>query len=212
MSAQIAAWGGVKRPGSTEDGKDVDDKLYIAQWLLTPYGWTSSSLGLNAIAVLPTNPALRQLHHARNVPNVLMVDYVGVVTVNDHNWADLSAELYTLAVGLNLFTLSDNYEIDKNRPPLLPSDGTTYRTAGGSNSTTGKPLFEPWTGVIFANGTKLDQTPEWFSLGGPLVTVNGVSFHNTSVLTTNSNNTNPLANPARFARPGQNSTRRGYRI
>jgi hypothetical protein len=35
-------------------------------------------------------------------PNVLMVDYIGMVLMNEPGWDDLSAELYTLAIGMNL--------------------------------------------------------------------------------------------------------------
>ncbi|KAJ4303951.1 hypothetical protein N0V88_001552 [Collariella sp. IMI 366227] len=126
---------------------------------------------------------------------------IDTVTVGDHDWSDLSAELYTLAIGLNMLTFSENYDINKDRQPLLLSDETTSRTAtsrtAGSSSSS-KPLFEPWTGVIFANGTKRDDTPSWFLWEGPLVTVDGLSFHNTSVLTTDTNRTDPLADPARF--------------
>ncbi|TDZ23766.1 hypothetical protein Cob_v003008 [Colletotrichum orbiculare MAFF 240422] len=50
-----------------------------------------------------------------------MVDYIGIVLMNGPQWNSLSAETYTLAVGVNLCTISENCDINKRRSPLLPS-------------------------------------------------------------------------------------------
>lgn len=124
--------------------------------------------------------------------------------MNENSFVELSAELYTLAIGLNLFTISENCDINKKRPPLYPRLKSNNRAASFSSvsmlnaidaappASVKKPAFEPWTGVIFANGTVLNEKPTGFSWEGHLVTKNGVTFHDVSALTTDSKAPDPI--------------------
>ncbi|KAI6747621.1 hypothetical protein HG530_015729 [Fusarium avenaceum] len=98
-----------------EDTKDVaeasitewekKEDFHIGQWLSTPHFMTSTfDYSLQSIAILPTNPALYWAGvngmTPERYPNVLVVDYIGMVLMNQPGWDDLSAELYTLAIGI----------------------------------------------------------------------------------------------------------------
>ncbi|KAH8766071.1 PLC-like phosphodiesterase [Diaporthe sp. PMI_573] len=158
------------------------DQFHVAQWLVTPDHMTSTfAYGLQEIAILPTNPAL----YWRGVdeispkvfPNVLMVDYIGMVLMNEPQWDALSAELYTLAIGINLYTVSENCDINKRRSPLLPP--TTKSLVMPSH-----PLVSNFNGIIFANGTTIDNPPPGFHPGRVEVFRNGTEFSNGTVLAT----------------------------
>ncbi|KZL68950.1 exo-beta- -glucanase [Colletotrichum incanum] len=100
--------------------------FHVGKWISTPNPFTSTFVySIQSIAVLPTNPALywRGVNgiKLKKFPNVLLVDYIGMVLMNEPQWDSLSAELYTLAIGINLYTISENCDINKRRSPLLPS-------------------------------------------------------------------------------------------
>lgn len=118
---QIAEWEKITRSGKDES---KDDEYLIGQWLVSTDLLTANRNGLENLAILPTNPALYwagvNSMSPKTWPNVLMVDYIGVVVKDEHNWNALSAELYTLAIGLNLYKVSENCDISKHRSPLLP--------------------------------------------------------------------------------------------
>ncbi|KAF7542404.1 hypothetical protein G7Z17_g11600 [Cylindrodendrum hubeiense] len=86
---------------------------------------------LQSIAVLATDPALYwsgiNETSPKIFPNALMVDYIGMVAMNEANWEDLSAELCTLALDLDIYTVSENCDISKRRSPLLPSNSKALR-------------------------------------------------------------------------------------
>jgi hypothetical protein len=84
-----------------------------------------------------------------NFPNVLMVDYIVVLVPNEHDWNQVGADIVTLAIGLNLYMVSENCDFSKGRSPLLPSVSASSRMVTLSASV-------PWNGIIFANGTNID--------------------------------------------------------
>lgn len=158
------------------------DRFHVAQWLSSPHFLTSTfTYSLQGIAILPTNPAL----YWRGVdeispelfPNVLMVDYIGMVLMNEPQWDALSAELYTLAIGLNLYTISENCDINPRRSPLLPPITQSLATPS-------HPLVSKFNGIIFANGTTIDNPPPGFHPGRVEIFRNGTEFSNGTVLAT----------------------------
>ncbi|POR39606.1 Uncharacterized protein TPAR_00202 [Tolypocladium paradoxum] len=176
-----------------EDTKDVAEwnvaewkksrsNFLVSQWLSSPHFLTSTfSYSLQSIAVLPTNPALywRGVNDIspEQFPNVIMVDYIGQILMNAAGWSDLGAELYTLAIGLNLYTISENCTISKKRSPLLPSRNRNMRIAQADN-----PLVSSWNGIIFADGTTIDHPPPGLHPGRPEILRNGTIFSNGTVL------------------------------
>ncbi|KAK1995691.1 PLC-like phosphodiesterase [Colletotrichum falcatum] len=160
-----------------EDTKDVAEfaidawkrktNFHVGQWISTPNVLTSTFVySIQAIAVLPTNPALYwkgvNSINPDEFPNVLLVDYIGMVLLNDARWDLLSAELYTLAIGLNL------------RSPLLPSPKSQRRPPN--------PLVSQFNGIIFANGTTIENPPPGFHPGRVEILRNGTVFGNGTVL------------------------------
>lgn len=85
--------------------------------------------------------------------------------------------MQVLAVGLNLYVISENCDINKNRPPLLPGSSKTAKLASG-----GRKGFSSWNGVVFANGTRLDKTPPGLRLGCAETLPKGTVFGNGTVL------------------------------
>ncbi|KAK2035410.1 PLC-like phosphodiesterase, partial [Colletotrichum zoysiae] len=174
-----------------EDTKDVAEfaidswqkrtptNFHVAQWLSTPSPLTSTfDYSIQVIAVLPTNPALYwkgvNSITSTKFPNVLLVDYIGMVLLNDAQWDSLSAELYTLAIGLNLYTISENCDINKRRSPLLPSPKNQRRPPS--------PIISQFNGIIFANGTTIENPPSGFHPGRVGILRNGTVFNNGTVL------------------------------
>jgi hypothetical protein len=112
-------------------------------------------------------------------PNVLMVDYIGMVLMNEPGWDDLSAELYTLAIGMNLYLVSENCYINDRRSPLLEIKSKSMRL---SSSPQTNPLVSSWNGIIFANGSRIDNPPSWLHPGRAEIYMNGTVFSNGTVL------------------------------
>ncbi|WQF90322.1 Putative PLC-like phosphodiesterase, TIM beta/alpha-barrel domain superfamily [Colletotrichum destructivum] len=154
--------------------------FHLGQWIVTPHFLTSTfTYSLQGIAVLPTNPALywRGVHEIppEKFPNVLMVDYIGMVLMNELEWDALSAELYTLATGLNLYPISENCNINpERRSPLLPSSKNSRVPSN--------PLVSQFNGVIFANGTTIERPPPGFHPGRVEILRNGTVFRNGTIL------------------------------
>ncbi|RSL61320.1 hypothetical protein CEP53_005150 [Fusarium sp. AF-6] len=109
-------------------------------------------------------------------PNVLLVDYIGEVVQGENAWKDLSLELKTLAIGLNLYTISENCAINHRRSPLLEPISGQARLSGEEQR------FPAWNGVIFANGTVLDEAPPDLRLGCVEILKKGTKFDNGTVL------------------------------
>ncbi|PGG96948.1 hypothetical protein AJ79_09390 [Helicocarpus griseus UAMH5409] len=116
---QIADWQGVDRKSNK------DNRLLNGQWLVSADIVETTFEGIENLSVNGANPVL-YWKGVNNMspekwPNILMVDYIGVVVPGETEWEQLSAELYTLVVGLNLYMISENCrDISKRRSPLLP--------------------------------------------------------------------------------------------
>ncbi|KAK4461341.1 PI-PLC X domain-containing protein 1 [Cladorrhinum samala] len=169
---QINGWRAMKRGGSGDY-----DQLYIAQWISTPDAVASTAVGLQAFAIQQTNPSLywsgvNSISPDR-FPNVILVDYIGVQQKDQTGWDQLSAEMYWLTIGLNLYTVSENCEISKRRSPVLRARGMGLRSRGSE---------KPWNGIIFANGTKIDNPPPDYHPGRIELLRNGTVFRNGTVL------------------------------
>jgi hypothetical protein len=164
---QVANWRSVTRGGSSDYGS-----LMIAQWLVTPNAVDSTAYSLQSYALQPTNPSLYWAGvngmDPEHWPNVLLVDYIGVQLQDQWAWDQLSAELYTLAVGLNLYMASENCGVSPLRSPLLSRRGEG---------------LEAWNGIIFANGTKIDHPPPGLHPGHVEVLRKGTRLGNGTVLT-----------------------------
>ncbi len=166
---QIATWHSVTRGGSSDYGS-----LLIGQWLVTPDAVASTAYTLQAFALQPTNPSLYWSGvngmDPEHWPNVLLVDYVGVQKQNQWSWDQLSAELYTLAVGMNLYMASENCGVATRRAPLLGRRGVEEGGEAG------------WNGIMFANGTTLDNPPPTLHPGRVEILRNGTVLGNGTVL------------------------------
>ncbi|KAK5991566.1 hypothetical protein PT974_09851 [Cladobotryum mycophilum] len=172
---QAGDWKAIARGGSS-------DGFHVSQWLVSADIVTSTVLTLQSIAVRPTNPALYWMGvnnmSPESWPTVILADYVGTVVPGQNSWNQLSADVYTLAVGLNLYMISENCNVSNQRSPVLP----------GSQSAL-KALDAPWNGIIFANGTVLNDPPKHLHPGRVEVLKSGTMFLNGTVLT------NDLMNP-----------------
>ncbi|KAK4227797.1 PI-PLC X domain-containing protein 1 [Podospora fimiseda] len=168
---QIANWQAVQRGGAADY-----DRLYIGQWLVTPDAVASTAMGLQNFAVQQTNPSLYwsgvNSMTPERWPNVLMVDYIGTQDKDQNNWDQLSAELYWLAIGLNLYTVSENCNISPRKSPLLRARDVRFR----------RRSQDKWNGIIFANGTRVDNPPPQLHPGRVEFLRNGTVFGNGTVL------------------------------
>ncbi|KAL4785448.1 PLC-like phosphodiesterase [Aspergillus varians] len=171
---QISTWSAIHRVSPF-----TDDEFLISQWLVSANAIQTTALTIQNIAILPTNPALYWAGvngmSPEKWPNVLLVDYIGVVVTDHFAWNQLSAELYTLAVGLNLYMLSENCNVSSERSPLVPS------AASGTNDIL-RRASTAWNGIILANGTVFDDPPHSLRPGRVEVLRNGTVFHNGTVL------------------------------
>ncbi|KAI8261295.1 hypothetical protein K4K58_001428 [Colletotrichum sp. SAR11_239] len=85
-----------------------------------------------------------------------------------------SNDLLILTLGLNLYMVSENCEINKRRSPLLPGPDRGTRSVN--------PLISSWNGIIFANGTTIDHPPPGLHPGRLEILQNGTVFDNGTVL------------------------------
>ncbi|KAL2809417.1 PLC-like phosphodiesterase [Aspergillus granulosus] len=170
---QIQVWSEINRVEPF-----ANDQFLISQWLVSADALQTTALTIQNIAIMPTNPSLYwagvNAMSPTRWPNVLLVDYIGVVIPDQFSWNQLSAELYTLAIGLNLYMLSENCDVSDQRSPLLPA------TAAASGAK--RRISQPWNGIIFANGTVIDTPPRNMHLGRVQVLKNGTVFNNGTVL------------------------------
>ncbi|KAL2128648.1 hypothetical protein VTI74DRAFT_8894 [Chaetomium olivicolor] len=169
---QIANWRSATRGGPSDYAS-----LMIAQWLVTPDALASTAYTLQNFAIQPTNPALYFAGvngmDPEHWPNVVLVDYIGVQQRDQWGWERLSAELYALAVGMNLYMASENCEVNRRRAPLLGRRRLMEAGTGEEGR---------WNGVIYANGTVVDHPPRGFRLGRMEVLRNGTVLGNGTVL------------------------------
>ncbi|KAL4864392.1 hypothetical protein BDV12DRAFT_14363 [Aspergillus spectabilis] len=172
---QIATWSAINRAEPF-----TNDQFLISQWLVSADALQTTALTIQNIAILPTNPALYwagvNAMSPTKWPNVLLVDYIGVVINDQFAWNQLSAELYTLAIGLNLYMLSENCDVSDGRSPLLPAAASMAKLALESVS-------PAWNGIIYANGTVINEPPQNLHHGRVEVLKNGTVFGNGTVLT-----------------------------
>ncbi|KND86311.1 Killer toxin subunits alpha/beta [Tolypocladium ophioglossoides CBS 100239] len=172
---QVADWKTVDRSGSFSD-----DQFLISQWIISANTISTGMYGIESMAILPTNPALYWMGvnnmSPETWPNVLMVDYIGVVVTEQTSWNELSAELYTLAIGMNLYMISENCDISSRRSPLLP------KPKGGIKALQASRLATPWNGIIYANGTVQNNPPMTLHPGRVKVFKSGTKFLNGTVL------------------------------
>jgi hypothetical protein len=170
---QIKTWRSVTRGGSADYSN-----LLISQWLVTPDAVAATAYTLQNFAIQPTNPSLYWAGingmDPEHWPNVLLVDYIGVQQRDQWAWDSLSAELYTLAVGMNLYMASENCDVNKRRTPLLKARGITTEGKQGREA--------PWNGIIFANGTTLDNPPLTLHPGRANILRSGTVLGNGTVL------------------------------
>jgi hypothetical protein len=168
---QVNNWRSATRGGASDYGS-----FMIAQWLVTPDAVASTAYTLQNFAIQPTNPSLYWAGvngmDPEHWPNVLLVDYIGVQQRDQWAWDRLSAEIYTLAVGMNLYMASENCNVNKRRNPLLRRDQIGLEESREA----------PWNGIIFANGTTLDNPPPTLHPGRVEILRNGTVFGNGTVL------------------------------
>lgn len=192
---QVSAWKGMPRNASAlDDAKD--DRFLLSQWLVSADIITTTALTIQNIAVLPTNPALywMGLNHMspERFPSAILVDYLGVVVPDQWSWerGQLSAEMYTLAIGLNLYMVSENCDISPRKSPLLPRR-TRKAVMSSANTATAAPktagrlasrALSSWNGIIFANGTVMDDPPPTLHVGRVAVLKAGSRFMNGTVV------------------------------
>jgi hypothetical protein len=173
---QIKTWRSVQRGGGSADY----GSLLIAQWLVTPDALASTAYTLQSFALEPTNPSLYSAGvngmDPEHWPNVLLADYVGVQRQDEWAWDRLSAELYTLAVGLNLYMASENCDVNTRRSPLLK------RSPEEKGDMHRREEAPAWNGIIFANGTTIDAPPPTLHPGRTEVLRSGTVLNNRTVL------------------------------
>ncbi|KND91669.1 PI-PLC X-box domain-containing protein [Tolypocladium ophioglossoides CBS 100239] len=173
-NSQVANWKSAGR-----SGQFINDRFLISQWLVSADAVTTTLVSIQNIAILPTNPALYWMGvnnmSPESWPNVLMVDYIGVVVNGQTGWDQLSAEMYTLGIGMNLYMVSENCDISTQRSPLLPKPKALQNVKVNM-------LSEPWNGIIYANGTVQDTPPLTLHPGRVRLLKSGTRFLNGTVL------------------------------
>ncbi|KAF4981158.1 hypothetical protein FZEAL_2992 [Fusarium zealandicum] len=150
-------------------------KLHVGQWVVTG---GARSISWNAEVMNSVFPwrAINTIGPNTKYPSVFLMDYIGVFVQGETDWNLLSFEAYVMAVGLNLYTLSENCDINAyKRPPLLP---------GGSKANRLASIKKPWewNGVIYANGTRLEEAPADLHVGCVEILEKGTTFGNGTVL------------------------------
>lgn len=111
-------------------------------------------------------------------PTVMLMDYAGVRLQGEYDEEYWGVELKALAIGLNLYLVSENCDIRTVKNPLARSTAESTRTNGLLQSS-----GRTWNGIIFANGTVLDDPPANYRPWKESVLRNGTVFANGTVLT-----------------------------
>lgn len=175
---QVADWKTVGRSGNFDN-----DQFLIGQWIISADPITTTALTIEQLAIQPTNPALYWMGlnnmSPEAFPTVALLDYLGVVVDGRHNWDQLSAEMYTLAVGMNLYMISENCDISKQRSPLLPGAAAAKFSADAEP----KVPVPMWNGIIYENGTVVDDPANGTHPGRVSVLKSGTVFLNGTVVT-----------------------------
>ncbi|KAI8196540.1 Mutanase [Colletotrichum sp. SAR 10_65] len=152
--------------------------FFVSQWVLNAKHEDAVFYGLENLANYLTTPLLYYGGVAAMTPEmfptVMLMDYIGMRVSGEHNENNLAAELRTLALGLNLYMASENCYVSKRRNPLVKKSN--------------KKLAAPWNGIIFANGTRIDNPPPNFDPWRVDVLKSGTVFGNGTVLTRNITN------------------------
>jgi hypothetical protein len=138
-------------------GENNTDIYLIMQWQCTPNAveTTLPPPTIQLIANQETNPAL--YHYGFNnmtpeyFPTVILHDAVGLFHVSDLDEANYNPMMQTLAIGLNLYMVSQNCIVSNIKNPLLQDKQTRISSAPAG--------FQAFSGVIFANGTVLNEAP-----------------------------------------------------
>lgn len=89
-------------------------------------------------------------------PNVLLLDYIGENVAGDSG--TLNADMSVLAMDVNLMLLSENCGITTKVPPLT-FDPTKKRDVNATAALLPLRPHDDWSGIIFANGTVIDDPP-----------------------------------------------------
>lgn len=170
---QIARMQSRKRDGNAplaNDGiKDGSDDYLITQWQVTPdAAEMADPPTIQLIANQETNPAL--YHYGFNAispeyfPTVILHDAVGLFHVSDLDAEDYNPMMQALVIGLNLYMVSQNCKTWNGTNPLAGSKAMKSLTSSSSQRGQRGAGFSPFKGVIFANGTVLDEIPTGFCL------------------------------------------------
>ncbi|ATY59795.1 LysM domain-containing protein [Cordyceps militaris] len=176
---QTTKWMTVGRSGNFNN-----DQFLIAQWIISADVLTTTALTIEQMAIQPTNPALYWMGlnnmSPETFPTVVLVDYIGVVVDGRHSWDQLSAEMYTLAIGMNLYMISENCDISQQRSPLLPQ-GQAFMLGIQSDS---KPRqnIPRWNGIIYENGTVVNNPCNGTHPGRVAILKSGTVFLNGTVV------------------------------
>ncbi|KAM0247239.1 hypothetical protein ACHAQJ_009924 [Trichoderma viride] len=167
---QASDWKAVSRGGSS-------DTFHISQWLVSADIFTTTLYTIEGLGILPTNPALYWMGvnnmTPQSWPTVILTDYIGVVVKGQHSWEQLSADLYTLAVGLNLYMVSENCDVSTTISPLLSDVSSKLKITSLSKS---------WKSIIYANGTVVNEPPPRLHFGRVKILKKGTKFLNGTVL------------------------------
>ncbi|KAJ0290318.1 hypothetical protein CBS470a_003965 [Colletotrichum nupharicola] len=152
--------------------------FFVSQWVLNAKHEDAVFYGLENLANYLTTPLLYYGGVAAMTPEmfptVMLMDYIGMRVSGERNENNLAAELRTLALGLNLYMASENCYVSKRRNPLVKKSN--------------KKLAAPWNGIIFANGTRIDNPPPNYDPWRVDVLKSGTVFGNGTVLTRNITN------------------------
>ncbi|KAK3376336.1 PLC-like phosphodiesterase [Lasiosphaeria ovina] len=189
-TASLAAAQVAHMTGTPRDNGGGDSFL-ITQWQCTPDVVTATLYGLSSIAILPTNPSLYwaavNSMSPEAWPTVVLQDYLGLIHTGESAFpGQLGAEARVLAMGLNLYMVSQNCAVSSRRSPLLKSRVAAASVVASDTSAAkavAAPAADaPFAGVIYANGT-VDRAPApGFHLGRPAVLKNGTVLGNGTVL------------------------------
>ncbi|TQV94512.1 hypothetical protein V2A60_005553 [Cordyceps javanica] len=178
---QTTKWKTVGRSGDFNN-----DQFLIGQWIVSADPFTTTALTIEQIAIQPTNPALYWMGlnnmSPETFPTVALVDYIGIVVDGRHSWDQLSAEMYTLAIGMNLYMISENCDINKQRSPLLPREGASMLSVQSSCKPKPGETIPTWNGIIFENGTVVDEPANDTHPGRVPVLKSGTVFLNGTIV------------------------------
>ncbi len=97
-------------------------------------------------------------------PTVILHDAAGLFHVSDLSEAGHNPMMQTLAIGLNLYMVSQNCSVSSGKHPLLHRRRSQAEVLSSATTTTTSASggFKPFRGVIFANGTVLEEAPPGF--------------------------------------------------